>query len=597
MDNHLEDDIFPTDIASHSQAEPVRANPRKIPPIQSTPSHGPNDPFPFVCSEFSAPLPSFLPTCPIDTSPPFFDPSLQPSIYNSNPQGVIGCNPAEFHPNSLSPCQFGTGAHVHSLSGPSTTPNTQYDTPYPPYQANLPTNNMTYRYDMASNSSYCASLMPQSQSIPNMLPWSSFPMGYPIQHSMVPAGQEFQNPASLTGHSLPYRCSHMTSQSPNQEWDFSWPAVSNPTSWLPQFSQFSQSLDNVIPMYQNIHGFHQSTNQEHPSPPSNLLMGQGTIASVNTPSDEWNTVYPIENANTNRTAITGVLSPSEHEMTPLYNQIDHSASTETDSQSPTVKRSLESDKSVELINNPKKPKCTSLNRKNTQQLRKGDGQCLLCHSTHKQCNPGVCEACIKLAGNPLSARHLCMRFGYMMAIYRSRIHDFFDLNERSRLPEFQPNLPTQTMMLAHPLQLFEGKVLRYSDAPHLKVEYQRREGLVSLGWVPSSPLQKQLDSDAETLYRRSNRQDDRLRRLIKEILYLCYSADSSRKSQGYILVPQSLPTKEELVRWSQFDLEIRHEAVPLDVEAAYDAFLWRYATHGRILKHVSPNQPNMGFEE
>jgi hypothetical protein len=145
--------------------------------------------------------------------------------------------------------------------------------------------------------------------------------------------------------------------------------------------------------------------------------------------------------------------------------------------------------------------------------------------------------------------------------------DFFNLAERN-MPPFIPSGSTLKLELAHPLQIIGNKVIHIKNTPKLLVEVEqgRTEGricrLLPVGMHKLALKNGKANYD------------------LKEYFILPQEEKTCRILEG------TLPSHKQLIDWARFDIAVKAQLVPEDMECALDNFLDGYIQRGPHLPMV-----------
>jgi hypothetical protein len=151
--------------------------------------------------------------------------------------------------------------------------------------------------------------------------------------------------------------------------------------------------------------------------------------------------------------------------------------------------------------------------------------------------------------------------------------DFFNLGGRI-MPPFIPSGSTIKLELAHPPQIIGNKVIHIKNAPRLLVEVEqgRTEGPIY-----------------------------RVRRVEAQFVAICMHALALKNGnkvtlEEFFTLPQgeetyrilegTLPSHKQLIDWARFDIAVKAQLVPEDMECALDNFLDGYIQRGPHLPMV-----------
>jgi hypothetical protein len=158
--------------------------------------------------------------------------------------------------------------------------------------------------------------------------------------------------------------------------------------------------------------------------------------------------------------------------------------------------------------------------------------------------------------------------------------DFFNLGERD-MPPFIPGGSTIELELAHPLQIIGNKVIHIENAPRLLVEVEqgRTEGRICC--VPPREAQCARIIMYALALKNGN----------KEILANANCALEElftlpQKEKTYRILEGTLPSHKQLIDWARFDIAVKAQLVPEDMECALDNFLDGYIQRGPHLPMV-----------
>jgi hypothetical protein len=154
--------------------------------------------------------------------------------------------------------------------------------------------------------------------------------------------------------------------------------------------------------------------------------------------------------------------------------------------------------------------------------------------------------------------------------------DFFNLGERN-MPPFIPSGSTieLELELAHPLQIIGNKVIHIKNAPRLLVEVEqgRTEGHICC--VP--PVEAQCVTILMYALALKNGNKEILAKAnctLEELFIL------PQKEKTYRILEGTLPSHKQLIDWARFDIAIKAQLVPEDMECALDNFLDGYIQRG-----------------
>lgn len=163
--------------------------------------------------------------------------------------------------------------------------------------------------------------------------------------------------------------------------------------------------------------------------------------------------------------------------------------------------------------------------------------------------------------------------------------DFYSLSERGLVNiSVTTDQPTRSIMLTHPLQKLGDSVISYRDAPTLELVCHEYDGAADIGWVGPQQVQE-IYQHLSNLLVSELTIPEQLQPVLRTVLELVASRGQSSKS--YIFLKNSLPDKEKLVQWGNFDITMLHKIAPGDVETALTAFLTAYVERkGMDAPHV-----------
>jgi hypothetical protein len=138
--------------------------------------------------------------------------------------------------------------------------------------------------------------------------------------------------------------------------------------------------------------------------------------------------------------------------------------------------------------------------------------------------------------------------------------DFFNLGGRI-MPPFIPSGSTIKLELAHPPQIIGNKVIHIKNAPRLLVEVEqgRTEG-------PIHRVRRVKTQFVEVT--------------LEEFFTLPQGEETYRILEG------TLPSHKQLIDWARFDIAVKAQLVPEDMECALDNFLDGYIQRGPHLPMV-----------
>lgn len=154
--------------------------------------------------------------------------------------------------------------------------------------------------------------------------------------------------------------------------------------------------------------------------------------------------------------------------------------------------------------------------------------------------------------------------------------DFFNLGERN-MPPFIPSGSTieLELELAHPLQIIGNKVIHIKNAPRLLVEVKqgRTEGRICY----VQPVEAQCVTILMYALALKNGNKEILAKAnctLEELFIL------PQKEKTYRILEGTLPSHKQLIDWARFDIAIKAQLVPEDMECALDNFLDGYIQRG-----------------
>jgi hypothetical protein len=160
--------------------------------------------------------------------------------------------------------------------------------------------------------------------------------------------------------------------------------------------------------------------------------------------------------------------------------------------------------------------------------------------------------------------------------------DFFNLGERN-MPPFIPSGSTieLELELAHPLQIIGNKVIHIKNAPRLLVEVEqgRTEGRICC----VQPVEAQCVTILMYALALKNGNKEILAKAnctLEELFIL------PQKEKTYRILEGTLPSHKQLIDWARFDIAIKAQLVPEDMECALDNFLDGYIQRGPHLPMV-----------
>ena len=146
------------------------------------------------------------------------------------------------------------------------------------------------------------------------------------------------------------------------------------------------------------------------------------------------------------------------------------------------------------------------------------------------------------------------------------------------MPPFIPSGSTIELELAHLLRIIGNKVIHIKNAPILRVEVEqgRIEGRICC--VP--PVKSQdvrilmyvLALNTEILTKANS--------ALEELFIL------PQKEKTYRILEGALPSHKQLIDWARFDIAVKAQLVPEDMECALDNFLDGYIQRGPHLPMV-----------
>lgn len=150
--------------------------------------------------------------------------------------------------------------------------------------------------------------------------------------------------------------------------------------------------------------------------------------------------------------------------------------------------------------------------------------------------------------------------------------DFYNLSERRfGAISVTQDQPTRSIILTHPLQKFGNSVVNFPDAPTLELVCHEDDGATDLGWAGTEETQNLLQCLSKFMVSEFTIHEKLQPGGVME-LWMCRGPHS----KSYVFLKDSLPDRETLLKWGNFDIMSLHKIAPGDVETALTAFLTAY---------------------
>ena len=150
------------------------------------------------------------------------------------------------------------------------------------------------------------------------------------------------------------------------------------------------------------------------------------------------------------------------------------------------------------------------------------------------------------------------------------------------MPPFIPNGNTVRLELAHPLQVVGSTVFHFKNAPLLLVEVQEGQTDGPIMTVPPAETQLVAIREFEGAMKTGNKE-----LITKAISFFQSIFETRQEGKAYRIAERSLPSYEDLINWARYDISLKANLVPEDMECALDDFLDGYIKHTPQLPMVS----------
>lgn len=138
------------------------------------------------------------------------------------------------------------------------------------------------------------------------------------------------------------------------------------------------------------------------------------------------------------------------------------------------------------------------------------------------------------------------------------------------------------LVLGHRPLFNENQAVYFPGAPTLTVNVLPFTGRIDLGWFAGLRSKETKDRLEEVILLTLGQ--ELLKKPLKVLQELIAVGASG---EHYFILPQSLPTRNQLVEWASFGLKDRSGLSPNDNEAALDGLLVGYKDRSSSLNHVS----------
>jgi len=153
--------------------------------------------------------------------------------------------------------------------------------------------------------------------------------------------------------------------------------------------------------------------------------------------------------------------------------------------------------------------------------------------------------------------------------------DFYDLKVRvSRKVRISPDLKGRELVMGHPIHLLDNVAVYFPDSPVVKVRIENMEdGEDPFTWQSNKGDQDRALKLGQQLSKILGCQGDSLESTLCSwwsALLVC----GNQKQR--LIIPESLPSQDELIKWGGADITNMNVIFPRDIECSLAAFLHAY---------------------